>query len=76
MRIADVSERDLDKILAELLTYLDESAEQFVRRRHTELRREGLHNPQIFVRIEEELKERRFRAPPYTERQLRRLIYG
>ncbi|MCK6529868.1 hypothetical protein L6R50_20685 [Myxococcota bacterium] len=71
-----MSERDLDKILAELLTYLDESAEQFVRRRHTELRREGLRNPQIFVRIEEELKERRFRAPPYTERQLRRLIYG
>ena len=37
---------------------------------------QGLSNGEIFARLSEELARRRFRAPTYSERQLRRMIYG
>jgi hypothetical protein len=40
------------------------------------LQREGLPNSEIFLRLAAELERWRFRAPAYSERQLRRLIYG
>ena len=40
------------------------------------LQAEGLANPEIFARISAELASWRFRSPRYTERQIRRIIYG
>ena len=64
------------RLVDEVLTYFSESVDAFVARRHGELRGEGLQNDAIFTRIAAELGSRRFTAPPLSERQIRRLIYG
>lgn len=67
---------EAEHVVAEIVAYFSESTEQFVTRRHAELQGEEHRNAQIFERIAAELRERRFAAPPLTERQIRRLIYG
>jgi hypothetical protein len=62
--------------LAEVLAYFGEPIEEFVRRRHTELRTGGMHNDQIFERIAEDLAQRLVAPPQVSLRQLRRMIYG
>jgi hypothetical protein len=64
------------RLVDEVLAYLTEAPEAFIRRRHLELQRSGLSNAAIFDRLELELCRRRFPAPTYTARQLRRIIYG
>jgi len=64
------------RLVEEVLAYFSESVEAFVARRHRELQAEGLQNDTIFTRIAAELRTRRFTAPPLSERQIRRLIYG
>ena len=50
--------------------------EDFVRRRHAFHRLYGKRNPEIFALIAGELAGRLVAAPPLSERQLRRIIYG
>lgn len=64
------------RVIAEVLAYFGEPAEQFVRRRHAELRAAGLTNEQIFARISGELPQRRVAPPELSARQLRRIVYG
>jgi hypothetical protein len=64
------------RLVDEVLAALDETPEDFIRRRHRALQGEGLSNEAIFGRIAAELSRRRFRAPSYTARQIRRIIYG
>lgn len=64
------------RIVEEVLAFLHETPEDFVRRRHRALQADGLPNSEIYLRLTAELSARRFMAPPYTERQLRRMIYG
>lgn len=64
------------RIVDDVLSYLGESPEAFVRRRHAALARLGHRNEQIYPRIARELAERRFPAPAYSLRQIRRIIYG
>jgi hypothetical protein len=64
------------RVVAEVVEYFGETAEDYVRRRHRELRREGLGNDAIFARVGDELRERRVRAPELSARQLRRMVYG
>jgi hypothetical protein len=59
-----------------MLSFLHEQPEEFVCRRHRELQAEGVTNTEIFARLRAELARWRFRAPEYSERQIRRLIYG
>ena len=63
-------------MVAEVLGYFSESAEEFVRRRHREFKALGLTNDQAFARIAAELPLRRVTAPQYSLRQLRRVVYG
>lgn len=65
-----------ERLVDDVLSFLGEQPEPFVRRRHLELQRQGLSNAAIFERLERELSRRRFAAPAYTRRQLRRIIYG
>ena len=65
-----------ERLVDEVLSFLGEQPEQFVRRRHLELQRQGLSNALIFARLERELLRRRFSAPAYSRRQLRRIVYG
>jgi len=64
------------RVVEEVIAYFSESAEQFVRRRHRELQREGLVNARSFPIIAAELARRRVAGPNLSERQIRRLIYG
>jgi hypothetical protein len=47
-----------------------------VRRRHRELKAEGLTNDQAFAMIAAELPLRRVMPPQLSARQLRRMVYG
>ncbi len=75
-RTSRLSPREARRVVQEVLSFLNETSEQFVRRRHRALQAEGLPNPAIYVRLAAELSAWRFRAPSYTERQIRRMIYG
>ena len=74
--IVDISERQLDKLVAELGFHWAETVEQYVTRRHRELQREGVPNRLVYGLIASELARRPFATPPRTERQVRRMIYG
>ena len=74
--IVDVSERDLEKLVSELLHHWSETVEEFVRRRHRELQRQGVRTRNIYGRIAAELSDRPFREKPRSESQVRRMIYG
>jgi hypothetical protein len=64
------------RVIADLTTYFGETIEEFVRRRHAELRRGQHKNDEIWPVIAAELRQRRFPAPALSARQLRRLVYG
>ena len=64
------------RVVGEVMAFLDETPDAFIRRRHLALQSEGLSNAAIFARLSAELSQWRFRAPEYSERQIRRIIYG
>jgi hypothetical protein len=75
-RTTRLSSQEVRHVVAEVLSFLQETPEDFVRRRHRALQAAGLPNSAIYLRLAAELSAWRFQAPPYTERQIRRLIYG
>jgi polyhydroxyalkanoate synthesis regulator phasin len=76
VRTTRLSHAEATRLVDEVLSFLDEQPGDFVRRRHLALQGEGLSNSEIFTRLAAELERWRFRAPAYSERQLRRIIYG
>lgn len=64
------------RVVDEVVAYFDEPAEAFVRRRHRELQAAGLANAESFRRIAAELAGRPVAPPRFSERQIRRLVYG
>jgi hypothetical protein len=76
VRTSRLTRTDAVRLVDEVLSFLAERPEEFVSRRHRALQAEGLSNSEIYSRLRAELSRWRFRAPEYTERQIRRLIYG
>jgi hypothetical protein len=64
------------RVIADVVTYFNETIEDFVRRRHAELQQRQRKNDEIWPVIAAELGQRRFAAPGLSERQLRRIVYG
>jgi hypothetical protein len=64
------------RVIADVAAYFDETIEEFVRRRHAELRQRQRKNDEIWPVIAAELGKRRFAAPGLSQRQLRRIVYG
>jgi hypothetical protein len=64
------------RVIADVLAYYGETVEDFVRRRHHEMRLRQVRNADIWSAIGAEIPARRFGAPPLSERQLRRIVYG
>jgi hypothetical protein len=64
------------RVVLDVLAYFDETAEEFVRRRHRELQSGGHANTVIFERIAAELPHRAVAPPELSLRQLRRMVYG
>lgn len=71
-----LSESESQRVVAEVLSYFAEPVQEFVRRRHRELRTRGMHNDQIFAALHAELATRRVAPPALSARQLRRIVYG
>jgi hypothetical protein len=76
VRSTRLSATEASRLVREVLGFLQDTPEAFVRRRHRALQGEGLANTIIFQRLASELAAWRFRAPAYSERQIRRMIYG
>jgi len=63
------------KIVDEVIAFFSESPEDYVRRRHLEIKQElGLSNARIFERIEAELAQLVFAAPALSQRQVGRTL--
>ena len=70
-----LSPAEAARVIEDVVAFHAEPVEEFVRRRHAELRTYGAKNAEIFARIAAELQDRVVAAPPLSERQLRRIIY-
>jgi hypothetical protein len=64
------------RVVEDVLAWYREPVEDYVRRRHAYHRLYGMHNPEIFALIADELATRLVAAPCLSQRQLRRIIYG
>jgi hypothetical protein len=71
-----LSPRDAARVVDDVLAFYAEPTEDFVRRRHAQLKEQGMRNPDIFPLVASELSARLVSAPPLSERQLRRIVYG
>jgi hypothetical protein len=67
---------DARRVVADVVEYFAETTEEYVRRRHGELKTYGAHNEEIFARLVVELRHWPVRSPELSERQLRRIVYG
>lgn len=76
VRSTRLSESEAHKVVDDVLAFMSETPEDFIRRRHLALQSQGYSNAGIFAQIAKDLEERRFRAPELSERQIRRIIYG
>lgn len=75
-RSSRLNAQEAARLVNEVLAFMSEQPEDFIRRRHLALQAQGLSNRAIYLQITTELSRRRFRAPDYSERQIRRIIYG
>ena len=75
-RSCPLSPAEAARVVADVLGYFSEAPEDYVRRRHAELKTHGARNDAIFGRIAAELADRVVAAPELSERQLRRIVYG
>ena len=78
-RVADstgLTPAEAARVVEDVLAWYREPVEEYVRRRHAYHRLYGKRNPEIFELIADELADRLVAAPPLSQRQLRRIIYG
>jgi hypothetical protein len=71
-----LSPAEARRVVADVLGYFSEPAEDYVRRRHRELKARGLTNDLAFGQIAIEMPQRRYGPPEFSLRQLRRIVYG
>jgi hypothetical protein len=71
-----LSAGDAERVVADVVAYFSDTAEQYVRRRHRELRLRGVKNEAIFEMVRAELARWPVMAPELSARQLRRIVYG
>ncbi|MGB6457517.1 MAG: hypothetical protein WBH47_23845 [Streptosporangiaceae bacterium] len=71
-----LSQAEAARVVADVLGYFSEPPEEYVRRRHRELKTIGLTNDVAFRQIVAEIPQRRYAPPEFSLRQLRRIVYG
>jgi phosphoribosylpyrophosphate synthetase len=76
MTSCPLSRAEATRVVADVLGYFSEAAQDYVRRRHRELRARGLNNDVAFQQIATEIPHRRYTSPDLSLRQLRRIVYG
>lgn len=75
-RNSQLTARQAEQLVSEVLAYFSQTPEEFLRARHQELQSQGFDNASIFPTLQLELNARCFAARPLTTRQIRRVIYG
>jgi hypothetical protein len=73
---AGLTPAEAARVVQDVLAFYREPVEEYVRRRHAYHQLYGKRNPEIFALIADELACRLVAAPPLSQRQLRRIIYG
>jgi hypothetical protein len=63
------------KVYLELLEYFSESQNDFIIRRHAELKNEGKKNDEIYRMLSDEITDQLFRGVKLSPRQIKRIIY-
>jgi hypothetical protein len=76
IRTCPLSPAEAARVVADVLGYFSEPADDYVRRRHQELKARGLTNDLAFEQIAAEIPQRRYAPPELSLRQLRRMVYG
>jgi hypothetical protein len=76
IRTCPLSPAEAARVVADVLGYFSEPADDYVRRRHQELKARGLTNDVAFEQIAAEVPQRRYAPPELSLRQLRRMVYG
>ena len=76
MATTELTDAEAARVVEDVLAFHAERVEDYVRRRHAELKTHGVRNPEIFAHVAEELAHRVVAAPALSERQLRRIVYG
>ncbi len=71
-----LSTAEAARVVADVLGYFSEPPEDYVRRRHRELKAAGLTNDRAFRQVAAEMPHRRYAPPDLSLRQLRRIVYG
>jgi hypothetical protein len=71
-----LSRAEAARVVADVLGYFSEPPEEYVRRRHRELKAGGFTNDVAFRQIAAEIPQRRYAPPELSLRQLRRIVYG
>jgi hypothetical protein len=66
---------DIDKLYQEMLTIFSETKDDFIQRRHGELKKLGFKNNDIFKILQDEVTSRLFKGEKLSERQIKRIIY-
>ncbi|MGO1056014.1 hypothetical protein [Crossiella sp. CA198] len=64
------------RVVSDVMGYFAEPVEDYVRRRHRELKRRNRRNDDIWAIVAAELAGRPVAAPALSARQLRRIVYG
>jgi hypothetical protein len=76
IRTCPLSPAEAGRVVADVLGYFSEPPEEYVRRRHRELKARGVTNDIAFQQIAAEIPQRRYAPPEFSLRQLRRIVYG
>jgi hypothetical protein len=76
VRSCPLSAPEATRVIADVLGFFSEAPEDYVRRRHRELKALGMTNDLAFARIAAEIPLRRYAPPVFSLRQLRRIVYG
>lgn len=72
----DVERGVLTRLVADIWGLTDCGVEDYIRRRHAELQAKGMRNEAIYRRLAVEISQGRFASSGFSERQIRRIIYG
>jgi hypothetical protein len=73
---AGLTPAEAARVVQDVVAWYREPVEDYVRRRHAHHHLYGRRNPEAFELIAAELAGRVVAAPPLTQRQLRRIVYG
>ncbi|HVT71225.1 MAG TPA: hypothetical protein VHF26_26000 [Trebonia sp.] len=71
-----LDEATASRVVADVAAYFGQTVEEYVIRRHADLKSRNRRNDDIWPLISGELRTRRFKAGELSERQLRRIVYG